>query len=142
MLADRILAKLDLVREIRPGRWLARCPAHDDQSPSLSVREADGKMLVYCFAQCSVHDVLAAVGLEPADLFPSRESVSYDGRRRPQAKPVPARDILTALGHEFAVVMVAAADLARGEPLSRADLERVAVAHSRFRAAMQVGGVR
>lgn len=28
--------------------WVARCPAHDDHDPSLSIRDAGGKLLVRC----------------------------------------------------------------------------------------------
>ncbi|MCW5886775.1 MAG: toprim domain-containing protein [Anaerolineales bacterium] len=39
--------------------WLCRCPAHDDASPSLSIRDgADGKLLLRCFAGCDGADVL------------------------------------------------------------------------------------
>ena len=34
-------------------RWMARCPAHDDQTPSLSISEgSDGIVLVKCFTGC------------------------------------------------------------------------------------------
>ncbi len=42
--------------------WMARCPAHDDHTPSLSVREAaDGKVLVRCHAGCEQRDVIHAL---------------------------------------------------------------------------------
>jgi len=35
------------------GSWMARCPAHDDREPSLSIRDADdSKVLVHCHAGC------------------------------------------------------------------------------------------
>ena len=39
------------------GRWhggygTARCPAHEDKNPSLSVSERDGKVLLKCHADC------------------------------------------------------------------------------------------
>ncbi|UAJ12737.1 DUF7146 domain-containing protein [Glacieibacterium megasporae] len=45
------------------GKWTARggmcrCPAHDDSSPSLSVRLGDTTLLVHCFAGCNAIDVL------------------------------------------------------------------------------------
>ncbi|MGH9533815.1 MAG: AAA family ATPase [Terriglobales bacterium] len=43
--------------------WLARCPAHDDRSPSLAIAEgAGGRTLVYCHAGCAyeaIRDALA-----------------------------------------------------------------------------------
>lgn len=48
---------------IRNGQgWLARCPAHDDRSPSLSLADSDnGRLLVKCFAGCDARAVLAAL---------------------------------------------------------------------------------
>lgn len=49
----------------------ARCPAHEDRTPSLSVNEgADGRALVYCHAGCEAADIVAALGLQWQDLFP------------------------------------------------------------------------
>jgi hypothetical protein len=52
-------------------RCTARCPAHDDRSPSLSVAEGvDGRTLIYCHAGCPPERIVAALGLSWADLFP------------------------------------------------------------------------
>ena len=57
------------------GQYLMRCPAHDDKRPSLAVRERDdGALLVRCHAGCATEDVLDALGLEFADLYPERTS--------------------------------------------------------------------
>ena len=54
------------------GRWMARCPAHDDRTPSLSIREAaDGNVLVRCHAGCEQERVIEALrsrGLWPRSL--------------------------------------------------------------------------
>jgi putative DNA primase/helicase len=42
--------------------WMARCPAHDDRVPSLSIRDAEnGKVLVRCHAGCDQGRVIAAL---------------------------------------------------------------------------------
>lgn len=41
--------------------WMARCPAHDDRDPSLSIGEMAGKVLVYCHAGCDQRDVISAL---------------------------------------------------------------------------------
>jgi putative DNA primase/helicase len=46
------------------GRWcgtygIARCPAHDDREPSLSIRNGEQELIVNCFAGCSWQDVKA-----------------------------------------------------------------------------------
>lgn len=48
------------------GRWtaaggLCRCPAHDDRTPSLSVRPGRTRLLLHCFAGCSAVEVLGAL---------------------------------------------------------------------------------
>ena len=39
MTADRLLQHLTGTRSTGRGTWIARCPAHDDKHPSLSIRE-------------------------------------------------------------------------------------------------------
>lgn len=84
-----ILDRLDGLRQTGPEKWIARCPAHDDRSPSLSIRDAGDRLLIHDHAGCSPADVLAAVGLELADLFdepinigplPHRDRIRIDYR--------------------------------------------------------------
>ena len=50
--------------------WMAKCPAHHDEKPSLSVRYgSDGRALLKCHAGCSVDSILEKLGLEKRDLF-------------------------------------------------------------------------
>lgn len=66
---ERVLTLLDEVTETGNG-WKARCPAHDDQNPSLSIAAAeDGRCLLHCFASCAVEDITQAMGLGVGDLF-------------------------------------------------------------------------
>jgi putative DNA primase/helicase len=41
--------------------WMARCPAHEDRKPSLSIRDADNKVLVHCHASCDQERVISAL---------------------------------------------------------------------------------
>lgn len=45
----------------RNGGAMCLCPAHDDRSPSLSVRVGDHSLLFKCFAGCDTIDVLRAI---------------------------------------------------------------------------------
>ena len=47
--------------EWRPGGGLCRCPAHDDRTPSLSVRPGERRLLFHCFAGCETEKVLRAL---------------------------------------------------------------------------------
>lgn len=74
----------------------ARCPAHDDRAPSLSICERDGKLLVHCHAGCSQHDVLEALkslGLwsrSPVATAPTPRSAptSYSAARSSMARRI------------------------------------------------------
>ena len=48
--------------------WQACCPAHDDDTPSLSISYKDSKILLYCHAGCPTDEVLAANGLTFANI--------------------------------------------------------------------------
>lgn len=58
------------------GSGMARCPAHDDTNPSLSVTQKNGRVLFYCHAGCSQRQVasaLASLGLRVGQVRSSRE---------------------------------------------------------------------
>lgn len=125
---EKLLPRLDKLRSVGAGKWVACCPAHSDRSPSLSIREADdGRLLVHCFAGCPAADVLAAVGLSLADLYP-------DAPRNP-GTGLPAwkrQRLQSAIEAERLVLLVARADLKAGIDLAPADAERVELARSRI----------
>jgi hypothetical protein len=70
-----LLDRLDAPREVAPGRWRARCPAHGGQSRDvLSIREnSDGTVLLKCFHGCTALEIVSALGLQLSDLFPRLE---------------------------------------------------------------------
>jgi hypothetical protein len=72
-----ILGLLHGVREVG-DRAIACCPAHEDRSPSLSVKRVDGKVLVHCHAGCTLDDITSALGIRTGDLF------DRDGRPQPE----------------------------------------------------------
>lgn len=83
---DKLTSRLQSVRAARalPGerRAWSCCPAHDDQHPSLDVRElADGRILIVCRAGCGAVDIVAAVGLSLSDLFPHTFKPAPAGRK-------------------------------------------------------------
>jgi len=65
----RILNRLRNVRQTHPHHFLAACPAHEDDTPSLSVTFTPERVLLHCFAGCPAEVVLQALGLEWRDLF-------------------------------------------------------------------------
>jgi len=59
-----VLSRLPSARKSGPNQWMALCPAHDDSTPSLSIKlAADGEVLLYCHAGCSFDDIVRAIGM-------------------------------------------------------------------------------
>jgi hypothetical protein len=110
------------------GQWhgsygAARCPAHDDHSPSLSITDRDGRLLVHCHAGCpqaAVWGTLKGMGLVGGDhqggTSRYREA-SRPAQRRTHQRP--------ATGHEVEARTAGArriwgeSQLAPGTPVER-----------------------
>jgi RecA/RadA recombinase len=90
----RVLAALE-ERDCAPKRcgngWSARCPSHDDRTPSLCIGEGEeGRVLLKCHAGCDYPDVLRALGLSERDLF-SAASPHINGVATRAGAPPPPR---------------------------------------------------
>jgi putative DNA primase/helicase len=67
-----VLSHLKGARRTGAG-WQARCPAHDDRTPSLSISHGDdGRALLKCHSGCSFESIVSTLGIREADLFPAR----------------------------------------------------------------------
>ncbi|MEZ6139186.1 MAG: hypothetical protein R3B84_01325 [Zavarzinella sp.] len=63
---DTVLDGLNEVQTTDNKNWKACCPAHNDYTPGLSIKETDdGKVLLHCHAGCEVKEIVAAMGLKP-----------------------------------------------------------------------------
>jgi hypothetical protein len=72
-----------------PRGWIARCPAHDDRGPSLSIATgADGRVLLKCFAGCDAERIAAALGLRLSDLF-EQDRRAKSSPQRARREPTP-----------------------------------------------------
>lgn len=135
-LAAPLLARLEGVIPAGPGRWYARCCAHDDKSPSLSVMDKGDRVLIHCFAGCDPSDVLTAIGLDWKDIYPDRWDCA--AKRPNEAARKWAQRTLAALDPldiERGILKLAAAARRAGRPESIEDRARVEVAVLRLRAA-------
>jgi hypothetical protein len=124
MKADRF-AEIIGARPVGAGRWKARCPAHADNSPSLSVAEGDdGRILLCCHAGCSAAEIVSAKGLSLADLFEGRPRPEHERDRlyrRPRADFQAMADVVD----ECALILeLGHGDFAHGS-LSQTDMEAV-----------------
>lgn len=128
-----LLNRLDGVKDNGRSKWLAKCPAHKDKRPSLSVREADsGAVLVKCWTGCTVAEIAGAVGLDVSELFPPRENFS-DGKAQRRERVITAADGLRLLDFEADVVCIAADRMARGLALDAQTNEALTTARHTIR---------
>jgi len=134
---EDFLTHLEGVKRTGNDRAVAKCPSHGDKTPSLSLRvTGDGTILLKCFAGCGVADVVHAIGLELADLFPN-----HSPHNKKSIKPNhwhAAREALKTLHKEVLIVAIAAADIAKGRTLSQEDADRIAEAAVKLREAAEL----
>lgn len=153
MSVDTLLARLDRVKKTGRTEWVACCPAHDSKSrQSLAISEtADGRVLIHDFGGCSASEVLAAVGLEFADLFPERDHDDV-GRRagwrtanhkdsRQAPAHVSARTALMAVAHDATEACVLVSDAADGKVMLDSVRLRLFELAGRIADALRIAGV-
>ena len=67
---NKVLSRLEDVRQ-SGDKAMAKCPAHDDGSNSLSIKRLDnGKILIHCFAGCTAEAILSGASLSWSDIYP------------------------------------------------------------------------
>jgi hypothetical protein len=143
MMIEELLARLTKVKAAGPGKWISCCSAHEDRSPSLAIKEADGTILLHCFAGCSIEDICGSIGVEVTELFPPRRDEWQPGAEKPMqfgGVRFTALDALRCLAGEAGMVLQLACDQAEGRILSPTDIDRVATAVGRLNASLDYLG--
>jgi hypothetical protein len=135
MSLDSVLSKLNKVKRTGVGRYISCCPAHEDKSPSMTLRELDdGRVLIHCFSGCDAVSILGAIGLTFNDLFP--EPLMQHGK--PERRPFNAHDVLSCIKFESLLVAIAALRLAHGKAIEEPEKARLLVAAGRLNEAYEV----
>lgn len=130
-----LLNTLQQVKKTGPSRYIALCPAHQDKRPSLTITEKDdGVVLIKCWAGCGAAEILSAVGLDYAALYPTRTD---DHRGKPQRRPWNPADLLQIMAHEALIVAIGASRHANGHAPSDADRQRILTASARLQRAAE-----
>lgn len=132
---DKLLSRLQRVKRTGPGRWIASSPTREDRHPSLAIRELDdGRILVHDFGGDDVASIMAAVGLDLADLFPDRTG-QFTNR---VACPFNASDVLALVSFESSVAVMVCSDVLRNRAVSEVDFNRLLTAAQRLADAAEV----
>lgn len=114
MPACDLVSRLEHCRQVRDGEWIARCPAHDDKTPSLSIKELpDSRVLIHCHAGCGAMDILNSIGLSWSDLYPENDRLQYSSLNKKREATV-----------DELVISIAESDKSKGKKLNGNDLQR------------------
>lgn len=119
---DTLLSKVHKLKKTGDSKWLACCPAHDDKSPSLSIKLADDRILIHCFAGCDISAIVSALGLELSDLMSESKRHSRPNNKRPKFNKY---ELFDRIVEESAILIVAIRQIFNGTPLNDNDMARV-----------------
>ena len=133
---EQLLSRLHDVKKTGAGKWLCRCPSHEDKSPSLAIADKDGRILINCFAGCETIDVLGAVGLTFDDLFPD----SYKGDHKKEKSVIYPSEAMKIIRFETQIVLAAAYSM-RARKFTKKDLDRLEVSMLRINRAYEGAGL-
>ncbi|MFM7012041.1 MAG: CHC2 zinc finger domain-containing protein [Betaproteobacteria bacterium] len=119
MNVEEILQRLEKVKRYnqRSNSWVACCPAHDDRSPSLSVKALDdGRILLHCFGGCDVEQILSALGVSMSDLM-GEQPTEYQHQAN-RSDRIPLGDMLRAMAYSGFRIALMAARMGNGHELT------------------------
>jgi hypothetical protein len=134
---SNILSRLEKVKQTTSDQFVACCPAHNDKSPSLSIKELpDGRILINCFAECPPLEILNSIGLSFEDLYPSRQ-----GEFKPEKKPFSSTHGLKLIGYESSIILACAGFLREGKELSETNAARMVEAVTRIQNVLRICGL-
>lgn len=126
---EEILNRLDKVRKSGKN-YTACCPVHDDNSPSMSITEKDGRVLMHCHScLANGRDVVAALGLPIDVLFAEARERTHD----------PDWLLKKTEDEDSALIVIAYAGMERGERLKYSDRKALKVSIARRELRKQKG---
>ena len=128
---DNLLSRLEKVKHTGTDQFVACCPAHQDKSPSLSIKALpDGRILIYCFAGCEPNQILGILGLCMEDLFPERLESS-----RPIKSKISPTSVLEIIYFEGLVIQNIARVMLIEKDIDELNYSRLHVAFERVNSA-------
>ena len=123
-----LLNRLDKVKALGGGRWIASCPSHQDKNPSLAIKLLpDDRILMHCRSGCCTADILEAVGITFDDLFPKRQ-----GFIKSTKSPWSARDVLDLILLEILIISMIADRMFHQKDMTLSDWGRLKQASNKL----------
>ena len=125
------LGHLNKVRKSKSG-WMACCPNHEDNSPSLSINQGIDCILIHCFAGCDSSGVMGSIGLSLADLYRHKN----DAKR--QVMQWDKTILKSVVFHESIYIAMCENLAGSSRELTPMEISRLALAKRRLPKAMEV----
>ncbi len=79
---QEFLSLLNGTKKIGKQQYQAKCPAHDDKNPSLSIAKKDDKILLHCHAGCNTREILNVLNIDETELFQDDDSLDNFTKNR------------------------------------------------------------
>ncbi len=94
---DKVLAAIGEGNYNKAGDgYSCRCPAHDDNSPSLTITPKPGKVLLHCHAGCTFEQIVSALGLQKIDTF-DEETAAIGPSKKQKKRHATCDDAIAAV---------------------------------------------
>lgn len=126
--------------EINPARFRTRSPLRNDRTPSVYITETpEGTILVKDFGGDSVAEMLGAIGVNIASLFPPKPDQHY---AKPTRASMAVNDLIRFIGNDLRLVLVAARMTSNKEALAERDMTLLGEAIERITDGLNFAGYR
>jgi hypothetical protein len=135
--SEKIIERLQRVRQVAPRRWVASCPLHNTKGTALSIRELDdGRVLLHDFGGCETQAILSSIGLTVSDLF--AETTTHHVKGCKPGHWHARKEAFETIHRECLLVAIAGETWAAGMLPTLQDRDRVCMAAQQIREAVEV----
>lgn len=139
MKINNLLSRLEVVKKTGANSWICKCPAHQDRTASLHVKDdGNDKILLRCFAECDTYSILKAIGLDWQDVLPDSNVIHHG---EPKKQILYATEALALIRFETQIICLIAFDMKKTRIASDDALERLELAMQRINKAMEASNV-
>ena len=116
---ERILARFEKVYKSGDGEYQCLCPSHNDKNASLGLKFKEDKMILNCFAGCSMEQILNDSGLTWNDVMPDTLDTEFKPKTRIRfSNPY---GVLKATRDDLLFVALCSSSIRKGEKLIDSD---------------------
>lgn len=126
-----ILSRFNGVKESGNSQWQCQCPVHKDKTASLGVKLKENRVLINCFAGCSIEDILSATDLTFEDIMPDKRGEHH----APMNQVWNPYSVLKALKDDVLFVFLCARHMDQGKRLLDVDKNKLSEVTDRLRSA-------